>query len=101
MARQRHNPIENCISGPLAAFALFAEPSPPVTARRSRREQPIPNGKPSQADIQDRMSARRVRWLALHCESEGCSDWPSRSSSQEDEPWRTIEKPLSESMSRS
>ena len=24
-----------------------------------------------------RMSAQRVRWLALHCASEGCSDWLS------------------------
>lgn len=42
-----------------------------------------------------------VRWLALHCASEGCSGGPSRSSSQEDEPWRIIEKHLSESMLRS
>ncbi|WP_245319440.1 tyrosine-type recombinase/integrase [Mesorhizobium temperatum] len=41
-----------------------------------------------------------VRWLALHCASEGCSDKPSRSSSQEDEPWQIIGKHLSESMSR-
>ena len=31
-------------------------------------------------------------WLALHCAAEGCSGWPSRSSSQEDEPWRTIQR---------
>ncbi|WP_206517773.1 MULTISPECIES: SDR family NAD(P)-dependent oxidoreductase [unclassified Mesorhizobium] len=42
-----------------------------------------------------------VRWLALHCASEGCSGGPSRSSPQEDEPWRIIEKHLSESMLRS
>ncbi|WP_245425784.1 hypothetical protein [Mesorhizobium sp. WSM3862] len=42
-----------------------------------------------------------VRWLALHCASEGCSGGPSRSSSQEDEPWQIIGKHLSESMSRS
>ncbi|WP_245264510.1 LysR family transcriptional regulator [Mesorhizobium sp. LNJC405B00] len=42
-----------------------------------------------------------VRWLALHCASEGCSGGPSRSSSQEDEPWRIREKHLSESMLRS
>lgn len=42
-----------------------------------------------------------MRWLALHCASEGCSDGPSRSSPQEDEPWRIIEKHLSESMLRS
>ena len=41
-----------------------------------------------------------VRWLALHCASEGCSGGPSRSSSQEDEPWQIIGKHLSESMSR-
>ncbi|MCA0018277.1 MULTISPECIES: RNA-directed DNA polymerase, partial [Mesorhizobium] len=29
-----------------------------------------------------------VRWLTLHCASEGCSGGPSRSSSQEDEPWQ-------------
>jgi len=40
----------------------------------------------------------RLRWLALHWSSEGCSDGPSRSSSQEDEPWQIIEKLLSESM---
>ncbi|ESY80197.1 hypothetical protein X739_29475 [Mesorhizobium sp. LNHC220B00] len=28
-----------------------------------------------------------MRWLALHCASEGCSGDPSRCSSQEDEPW--------------
>ncbi len=39
-----------------------------------------------------------VRWLALHCTFEGCSDGLSRSSSQEDEPWQIIEKHLSESM---
>lgn len=27
-----------------------------------------------------------VRWLALHCASEGCSGVPSRSSSRDDEP---------------
>jgi hypothetical protein len=32
----------------------------------------------------------RWRWLALHCASEGCSGGPSRSSSQEDEPWPII-----------
>jgi hypothetical protein len=32
------------------------------------------------------------RWLALHCASEGCSGGPSRSSSQEDEPWQIIGK---------
>ena len=42
-----------------------------------------------------------VRWLALHCASEGCSGGPSRSSSQEDEPWQIIGKHLSESMLRS
>ncbi|WP_374684817.1 Arm DNA-binding domain-containing protein [Mesorhizobium sp. J428] len=42
-----------------------------------------------------------VRWLVLHCASEGCLDWPSRSSSQEDEPWQIIGKHLSESMSQS
>lgn len=31
-----------------------------------------------------------VRWLALHWTSEGCSDVPSRSSSQEVEPWQII-----------
>ncbi|SPP98162.1 protein of unknown function [Bradyrhizobium vignae] len=39
-----------------------------------------------------------VRRLALHCASEGCSGVPSRSSSQEDEPWQIIGKHLSESM---
>lgn len=38
-----------------------------------------------------------MRWLALHCASEGCSGGPSRSSPQEDEPWRIIDKHLSES----
>ena len=33
---------------------------------------------------------RCLRWLALHCVSEGCSGWPSRSSSPEDEPWTSI-----------
>ncbi|WP_430699613.1 Ldh family oxidoreductase, partial [Mesorhizobium captivum] len=33
-----------------------------------------------------------VRRLALHCASEGYSGGPSRSSPQEDEPWRIIEK---------
>ncbi|TIU11845.1 MAG: IS110 family transposase, partial [Mesorhizobium sp.] len=33
-----------------------------------------------------------MRWLALHCASEGCSGGPSQSSPQEDEPWRIIEK---------
>lgn len=42
-----------------------------------------------------------VRWLALHCASEGCSGGPSRSSSQEDEPCQIIGKHLSESMSQS
>ena len=42
-----------------------------------------------------------VRRLVLDCASEGCSDDPSRSSSQEDEPWQIIGKDLSESMSRS
>ncbi|TPK06691.1 RNA-directed DNA polymerase [Mesorhizobium sp. B2-5-9] len=42
-----------------------------------------------------------VRWLTLHCASEGCSGGPSRSSSQEDEPWQIIGKHLSESMSLS
>lgn len=42
-----------------------------------------------------------MRWLALHCASEGCSGGPSRSSPQADEPWRIIEKHLSESMLRS
>lgn len=42
-----------------------------------------------------------MRWLALHCASEGCSGGPSRSSPQEDEPWRIIEKHLSESILRS
>ncbi|KWV45597.1 hypothetical protein AS026_15925 [Rhizobium altiplani] len=32
-----------------------------------------------------------LRWLALHWSSDGCSDRPSRSSSQEDEPWQIIE----------
>ena len=40
----------------------------------------------------------RLGWLVLHWSSEGCSDGPSRSSSQEDEPWQSIEKLLSESM---
>ena len=40
-----------------------------------------------------------LRWLALHWSSEGCSDRPSRSSSQEDEPWLIIEKLLLESTS--
>lgn len=31
------------------------------------------------------------RWLALHYGSEGYSDGPSRSSSQESEPWITIQ----------
>ncbi|MGY3698862.1 transposase-like protein [Bradyrhizobium sp. USDA 3240] len=39
-----------------------------------------------------------MRWLALHCASEGCSGEPSRSSSQEDEPWQIIGKHSSESM---
>ena len=39
-----------------------------------------------------------MRWLALHCVSEGCSGGPSRSSSQEDEPWQTIGKHSSQSM---
>lgn len=42
-----------------------------------------------------------VRWLALHCASEGCSGGPSRSSSQEDEPCQILGKHLSESMSQS
>lgn len=42
-----------------------------------------------------------VRWLALRCASQGCSDGPSRSSSQEDEPWQVIVRHLWESMSRS
>ena len=42
-----------------------------------------------------------VRWLALHWTSESCSDVPSRSSSQEDEPRQIIGKHLSESMSPS
>ena len=39
----------------------------------------------------DRMSAER-RWLALHCAFEGCSERPSRSSPQEDEPWGIVQK---------
>jgi hypothetical protein len=39
-----------------------------------------------------------MRWLALRCASEGCSGEPSRSSSQEDEPWQIIGKHSSESM---
>jgi len=39
-----------------------------------------------------------VKWLALRCADEGCSVRPSRSSQQEDEPWRIIERRLSESM---
>jgi len=34
------------------------------------------------------------RWLALHCDFAGCSEWPRRSSPQEDEPW-SIEAKLS------
>src|SRR3712207_1256967 len=37
------------------------------------------------------MSAE-VGWLALHCAFEGCSEWPSRSSPQEDEPWVTLQR---------
>ena len=42
-----------------------------------------------------------VRWLALHCASEGYSGVPSRPSSREDEPWQIMGKHLSESTSRS
>lgn len=42
----------------------------------------------------------RAGWLALHCASEGCSGGPSRSSSQESEPWIIIQKFSSGSMWR-
>lgn len=47
------------------------------------------------------MSVSLVRWLALHCAPEGYSGIPSRSSSQDEQPWQIIGKHLSESMSRS
>jgi hypothetical protein len=36
-----------------------------------------------------------LRWLVLLCASEGCSGGPSRSSSQEDEPWVILQRFLS------
>ena len=66
-----------------------------------REHLPICSGKQPTPLRKTVCPSSRLRWLALHWSSEGCSDGPSRSSSQEDEPWHVIEKLLSESMSPS
>jgi len=80
--------VEMSIRGILRGFGLKVGATTPRTY--AARLQTLVSGHPTlDAIAQDRMSAE-PRWLAIHCVFEGCSEWPSRSSPQEDEPWSIV-----------
>ena len=103
-ADKLHDIVGLYVSPPTHAVVLSVDEKSQIQALdRTQPGLPMKKGRGATMthDYKTVCPSSRLRWLALHWSSEGCSDGPSRSSPQEDEPWQIIEKLLSESMSPS